>query len=248
MSAQKKAINDYLQALLQDVDEEACAEPLTDTQSIQQKKMLGLETLIAEIPDTLVEEVVEVKVKAEVIVETVIETVIEPVIEPVIEKIDVAPIEEAVPDWAQKDFQCLMFSVSGLTLAVPLVKLNSVMPWTDKLVETPNQTDWYLGLVNNHGRNVKIIDTALMVLPENRHADLSVDPKHRFSHILLVNGSTWGLACDSIGDVIWLSADQVKWRSNKTKRPWLAGTAREHLCALMDTEVFADMINEKTKA
>ena len=130
-------------------------------------------------------------------------------------------------------------------LAVPLVKLNSVMPWSKKLVITPNQTDWYLGLVNNHGANVKVIDTALMVLPENRHADLTVDPKDRFSHILMVNDSTWGLACDSIGDVIWLDTEQVKWRSNKTKRPWLAGTAREHLCAIMDTEAFADMIDQQ---
>ena len=124
------------------------------------------------------------------------------------------------------------------------MKLNSVMPWSEKIVETPNQTDWYLGLVNHHGSNVKVIDTALMVLPENRHADLSLSHKERFSHVLLVNDSTWGLACDSIGDVISLDSDQVKWRSNKTRRPWLAGTVRGHLCALMDTEVFASMIND----
>jgi purine-binding chemotaxis protein CheW len=65
----------------------------------------------------------------------------------------------------------------------------------------------------------------------------------RASHILLVDDFNWGLACDEIGDVIWLSADDVKWRQNKRQRPWLAGTAIQQMCALIDTEVFADMLN-----
>lgn len=132
-----------------------------------------------------------------------------------------------------------------LDLAVPLIKLKSVMPWTDSIVETPNQTEWYLGLVQNHGTNVKVIDTALMVLPENRRTSLSDNHEEEFSHILLVNDGQWGLACESIGDVVWLSADKVKWRKSKQKRPWLAGTALDYLCALMDTDAFAQMLNEK---
>ena len=71
------------------------------------------------------------------------------------------------------------------------------------------------------------------------------DADQRFSHILLVDDYSWGLACDEIGDVIWLSSDDVKWRKNKQQRPWLAGTAIEQMCALMDTEVFADMLNQQ---
>lgn len=251
MSKQQQAINDYLQALLLDVDDEP--EAVEDAPILTQTKTLGLEQLVAEIPDTIVE------TEIEQVTETSLQSPVE--LEPAVELthsvdsqlLDVNPVaevatQEIIPEWAQQAFQCLLFNVSGLTLAVPLIKLNSVMPWSEKLVETPNQTDWYLGLVNNHGANVKVIDTALMVLPENRHADLSLSPEQRFSHVLLVNDSTWGLACDSIGDVIWLDADQVKWRTNKTRRPWLAGTVREHLCALMDTEVFADMMNDKTSA
>jgi len=245
MSKQQQAINDYLQALLLGVDDEPLA--VEEAQPEQQTKVVGLEELVAEIPDTIVETtteiVIETKLDQSVETEALVEVVTEVAAEesaPVIEK------EELIPEWAQQAFQCLLFNVSGLTLAVPLVKLNSVMPWSESLVATPNQTDWYLGLVNQHGTNVKVIDTALMVLPENRHADLSAKLEDRFSHVLLVNDSTWGLACDSIGDVIWLDSEQVKWRNNKTKRPWLAGTAREHLCAIMDTEVFADMMDKKT--
>ena len=67
----------------------------------------------------------------------------------------------------------------------------------------------------------------------------------RLGHILLVDDYKWGLACDSIGDVVWLTKDEVKWRQNKQTRPWLAGTSLQHLCAIMDTEVFANMLNNQ---
>lgn len=260
MNKQKQAINDYLQALLVDPSDEAVS--VSEVQVETKIHTLGLENLVAEVLDTAVESTepvgevrTEVQQQASAAPEDLVEE--EPVKPaPCIAREQTAEIEisapvkveEIVPDWAQQAFQCLLFKVSGLMLAVPLIKLNSVMPWTDKLVATPNKTDWYLGLVNNHGVNVKVIDTAVMVLPENRHVDLSVDLRDRFSHVLLVNDCRWGLACDSIGEVIWLHADQVKWRNNKTRRPWLAGTFREHLCALMDTEVFADMMDQKVTA
>ncbi|HEY9050561.1 MAG TPA: chemotaxis protein CheW [Gammaproteobacteria bacterium] len=239
---QQQAIADYLDALLADVND----EPATETQLDEPRVVnLGLQALVAEVP-----EIVELKtetpvetpaeIEPEVKVETTTETKVEVKTEPVVQS-----GEPIIPDWAEHSFQCLLFKVSGLTLAVPLVKLNGVIPWNDKIVWTPNKTDWYLGLVQNHGKNVKIIDTALMVLPENRRGHLAQEPGERFSHILLVDDSTWGLACDSIGDVIWLTSDKVKWRNSKQQRPWLAGTAIEQMCALMDTEVFADMLNEK---
>ena len=259
MSNQQKAIDDYLQALLQDVANVEVVTPpqFEEAEAVVQTKPLGLDKLVAEIPEVIVEteivtehktEVVEVEVIEEPVTETELEVKEKRAVEEQVAVEQVVQNEQGIPVWAEQAFQCLLFNVSGLTLAVPLVKLNSVIPWSKKLVETPNQTDWYLGLVNHLGSNVKVIDTALMVLPENRRANIELDPAERFSHILLVDNGRWGLACDTIGDVIWLNAEEVKWRKNKTQRAWLAGTALEHLCAVMDTEVFADMLNEKTGA
>lgn len=149
----------------------------------------------------------------------------------------------STPDWAESRFQCLLFKVGGLSLAVPLIKLNGVIPWSDRVVETPNQTEWYLGVLVNHDKKVQVIDTAVMVLPEEHRKNMAAEPADRLSHILLVDDQRWGLACDSIGEVIWLKKDDVKWRSNKTKRPWLLGTAIDQMCAVMDTEAFAEMLN-----
>lgn len=246
-SSQQKAINDYLQALLLEVDEEP-AEPLPYQES--QPVTLGLEQLVAEIPEVIVETETETETETE-LSEAIELTEPELEIEVANERapqIQLEENEQGVPNWAVERFQCLMFNVSGLQLAVPLVKLNSVIPWTEKIVETPNQTEWYLGLVPHLNKNVKVIDTAVMVLPENRRQGIAEDPKDRFSHILLVNDSQWGLACDSIGEVIWLMAEEVKWRKNKQQRPWLAGTSLDHLCAVVDTEVFAEMLNQQVSA
>ncbi len=246
-SAQEKAINDYLEALLQEVPDDDSAEPTVSPQVSQQAAepaaevlpheepeeappVVGLEQLVAQVPEVITE------------VETVTETQIEQVVEKAIEE----PVieESGVPEWAQSRFQCLLFNVSGLSLAVPLVKLNSVIPWNEDITHTPNQTEWYLGLIQHLQNQIKVIDTALLVMPENRRHKIEEDPNQRFSHILLVDNYRWGLACDSIGDVIWLEKDDVKWRKDKSSRAWLSGTSLEHLCAIMDTEVFAQMLNK----
>lgn len=231
----QQAISDYLDALLQDLPDEAETSPPV-LLAEKPLKVVGLEQLIAEVQVLETAPVAEVVIAPPVVAE---QSIVEAVTAPA----PAAAETPVVPEWATHPFQCLLFKVSGLTLAVPLVKLNSVMPWTDDITQTPNKTSWYLGLVQSHDSNVKVIDTALMVLPENRRSSIDLNPSHRFSHILLVDDYNWGLACDAIGEVIWLDQHKVKWRKNKTQRPWLAGTVLEQLCAIMDTEAFAEMMN-----
>jgi purine-binding chemotaxis protein CheW len=219
--------------------------------------VIGLENLVEQIPEEWPEESREEPAPATT--ETVVEPVTEVQAEPVTEVDQTQPVvteatvdeprpqvqQSPVPEWAEQRFQCLLFKVSGLSLAVPLVKLNSVIAWDENITETPNQTDWYLGLIQHLQKQVKVIDTALLVLPENRRDALDLASADRLGHILLVDDYKWGLACDSIGDVVWLTKDEVKWRQNKQTRPWLAGTSLQHLCAIMDTEVFANMLNNQ---
>jgi len=244
----QQAMADYLNALLL----ESHATPVVQKPVLEEKPVTlrKLEQLMAEVDAA---PVVQVPVAPSILMTQVVTetSVIPPRIRTVVPapavQTSVVPTSTvpapAIPDWAAAPFQCLLFKVSGLTLAVPLVKLNSVMPWTDKITQTPSKTRWYLGLVQSHEANVKVIDTALMVLPENRRNSIDLAPSHRFSHILLVDNYNWGLACDAIGDVIWLDKHKVKWRTDKTRRPWLAGTVLEQLCAIIDTEVFAQMMN-----
>jgi len=250
-------LHDYLEALLLEIpdDDVSSINPetpqvklvKTDIQSLPHEEpkvetpaVIGLENLVAQVP-TIPE--VETVTVTETVTETIVETEVVSEPEAAIETVD-----SGVPDWAEERFQCLLFNVSGLSLAVPLVKLNSVISWNeDEITETPNQTSWYLGLIKHLEKQVKVIDTALLVMPENRRTNIGEPSVNRLGNILLVDDYKWGLACDSIGDVIWLSKEDVKWRKNKQTRAWLSGTSLEHLCAIMDTEVFAQMLTDNPK-
>ncbi|WP_435104300.1 chemotaxis protein CheW [Arhodomonas sp. AD133] len=155
---------------------------------------------------------------------------------------DAAPVNApGIPEWAQPEFQALLFSVGELKLAVPLVKLHSVIPWSEHIATMPRQPDWAHGMMRYRDKNVVVIDTARMVLPP-QHARADAEAGEP-AHILIVGDGRWGLACRSIGEVVRLKPDEVRWRSQRGQRPWLAGTVLGRLCALMDTGAFADMLN-----
>ena len=64
--------------------------------------------------------------------------------------------------------ECLLFKVAGsLTLAVPLVRLSGILQWNGETTQVPGHAEWFLGLVPNRGRQVKVIDMAKFVIPEN---------------------------------------------------------------------------------
>jgi purine-binding chemotaxis protein CheW len=151
------------------------------------------------------------------------------------------PVTETVPEWARQDFQALLFQVGRLSLAVPLIKLHSVIPWTDGISALPNRPRWCLGAMRYRDRNMVVIDTARLVLPPDRRED-PADGAAGHGHILVVGDGRWGLACHTVGEVIRLRPDEVKWRGAHSRRPWLAGTVLGRLCALMDTGAFADML------
>lgn len=155
------------------------------------------------------------------------------------------PAATAQPDWAEGEFQCLLFQVAGLTLAVPLARLSGVAPWDDAaLTEMPNHSPWFLGLREHHGLRARLVDVAAIVLPPTQYAQLAPADSGRLGKVVMIDDNRWGLACDAVGDVITLSRDDVKWRTGKGRRPWLAGTVIEHMCALLDTDALARMLGE----
>lgn len=147
-----------------------------------------------------------------------------------------------LPDWAQGEFQCLLFRVAGLTLALPLAKLGGVLPWDPEAVTPmPNHQPWFLGLREHLGHQVKLIDVAKVVLPAERAC-----AGYGLGKVILIDAGRWGLAVTDVAEVITLSAEAVKWRKREPAatdhRAWLAGTVIEHMCALIDSEAFAGML------
>ena len=153
--------------------------------------------------------------------------------------------ESALPEWAREKFQCLLFYVGSLKLAVPLVKLTRIQPWGDHITATPGRPDWFLGLLAQDGGKTGVIDTGRLVFPRDRRSQAAEQAQESEpGHILLVEGGRWGLTCDSLGEVVELNPEAVRWRTQRTARRWLAGTVLDQMCALLDVEVLARMVAE----
>ncbi|MBA1192564.1 chemotaxis protein CheW [Pseudomonas entomophila] len=143
------------------------------------------------------------------------------------------------PAWAAEPFECLLFDVAGLTLAVPLVCLGSIYPLAGQAL-TPlfGQPDWFLGILACQAGNLKVLDTARWVMPD-RYRD---DFRQGLQYVISVQGYEWGLAVHQVSRSLRLDPSEIKWRSQRGQRPWLAGTVIEHMCALLDVAELAELI------
>jgi len=152
----------------------------------------------------------------------------------------------AQPDWAQNTFQCLSFQVAGVTLAAPLEKLNGIVELAEEITELPGYAPWVVGLLPNRGQNVQVVDIAQIIMPDEGRAT-SVPISERMKFIILLEDGKFGMAVDSISQVLNLEPDEVRWRSEQSKRPWLAGTVIEKMCALLEIDLLCQQLEAGMK-
>jgi len=209
------AIDNYLQALLTEVDE---YDPVTECEQ-------------------------EIAVETPPIIEPV------PVIKSVavssgtVQEVDDGRAAEIIPSWAEETFHCLMFKVNGITLSIPLASLQTIIEWNEEPSVMPGQPKWHLGVMLSRDAKVGIIDTAKIIMPE-RLSSRAHGERQTGGYILVVGDGRWGLACDSIVSTELFSKDMIRWRTGRGKRPWLAGTAKDQLCAVLDIAALLGMITK----
>jgi purine-binding chemotaxis protein CheW len=209
------------------------AQALVDERNALQ---VYFDALLREIPDELPEAPASIETPAPT---AVVATPVAPAVAPA-----AAAVPAEIPSWGQSRFQAMLFKVGGLTLAVPLVELSGVQEWgAHKVTPLPNHVPWFLGLTRYRERSAPVIDTARLVLPDERRKLLDSMPSDRLTRIVFIDEGRWGLACDEVAEVVNLQTDQVRWRTTRTSRGWLAGTVIEHMCALIDPSAFARMLN-----
>ncbi len=152
-------------------------------------------------------------------------------------------LANGLPSWAQSRFDVLLFQVAGLTLAVPLISLGQIQPITDELTPLFGQADWFMGLQPTPQGKIRTVNTAKFVMPERYQDSFLKNAKY----VMSINGVPWGLAVDSVNQPIRLDLDEVKWRTDRSKRPWLAGTLKSHMCALLDIPMIGKILTSADK-
>lgn len=217
---------------------------LVDQQHAMDAYLDGLLAEVTEAPLPVAEEEPAVVVDlrpAEVVPEVVVDTKPEPA--PVVE---VQAEEEGLPDWAEAQFQCLIFTVHGLKLAVPLERLNGILTWSDEISPMPGHAPHFRGLLQAHDVNVRVVDPAMLVMPEDRTPpEIGEEGRETPKNIILIDDKKWGLAADNVSETVTLNPDEVRWRTARGTRKWLAGTVIEHMCALLDADEFARILESR---
>ena len=268
----QQALQSYLDGLLQDAFEDlpAADGPALDDfeRAVQLEQQRDAERLarspVLERTQPLVlptvrlpvaEPVVEAPVVAEPVVEVAVQ--VEPqalaevvVAEPVAvaEALQQPPhppeLPSGRPEWAEEPFECLLFDVAGLTMAVPLVSLGSIYTLEgQELTPLFGQPDWFLGLLPCQTGNLRVIDTARWVLAERYRSEF----RDGLQYVISIQGCEWGLAVHQVSHSIRLEPQQVKWRGQRSQRPWLAGTVIEQMCALLDVQALAMMLADDAR-
>ena len=234
LAEQTEALTLYLDALFAD-------KPLSLPVPVSAPPPPMASTRVIDLPVTRVESAVVPAPVAEVVAAPA-PPVRTPAVETGLQVAAATQKPERRPDWASEPFPCLLLKVHGLLLALPLVKLNRILAWVEPTL-IPGYAPWLLGVLHqaDQDRNLKVVDTAALVMPERLGQVVMSGPGHQ--HIVMVGDGEWGLTCENVSSIITIDPDKVRWRSNRTKRPWLAGTVVEHLCALLDAERLAELLS-----
>ncbi|WP_297792184.1 chemotaxis protein CheW [uncultured Marinobacter sp.] len=170
----------------------------------------------------------------------------EPVVRKPAPKVDVSqpePEPEPVsppsrPEWSEQPFECLIFTVAGLQLAVPLILLGAIHRIEESIKPIPGSPRWYMGIRVDRDHNLRVVDTAEWIMAGRAPANA----RDNYRFVIRLDNSDWGLACDDVAQSFTLKPDEVRWRTARSKRPWLAGTVVNHMCALIDVRTMANLL------
>ncbi|MEC7376706.1 MAG: chemotaxis protein CheW [Pseudomonadota bacterium] len=142
------------------------------------------------------------------------------------------------PEWSEQPFECLIFTVAGLQLAVPLILLGAIHRIEEEIRPIPGSPRWYMGIRPDRDQNLRVVDSAEWIMAGR----VPANARDNYRFVIRLDNSDWGLACDDVAQSFTLRPEEVRWRTARSKRPWLAGTVIDHMCALIDVRTMADLL------
>lgn len=176
-----------------------------------------------------------------VIDKIIVKEIVEPVVAPETQ-VGITPpsVTKNLQEVLDDEFQVLFFKVAGLTLAVPLVSLGGIVK-VERINHIFGRPSWFLGVQTHREEQLNIVDTCAWVMPEKYTDKLAQSVNYQY--LVLLEGSNWGLTCESLVNAVKINKSQVNWRSQAGKRPWLAGVVKEQMCGILHVQTLVEMLN-----
>ncbi|GGA98645.1 chemotaxis protein CheW [Agarivorans gilvus] len=150
-----------------------------------------------------------------------------------------ALVQESASEWqnieTDNEFQVLFFEVAGVTFGVPLTNLGGIHRITE-VSPLFGKPAWFSGIMIEREQKLSVVDTAKWVMPGQ-----PFEPSYKY--LVMLGETPWGLSCEKLLGTERLNKEDVKWRSQPGKRPWLAGMVKQKMCALLHVEELQAMLS-----
>lgn len=138
-------------------------------------------------------------------------------------------------------FQVLLCQICGVTIAIPLVELGSIMQIT-KFTNQGQKQSWFKGLFVKGDQTYTCIDMSAQIAPHRYEKN---DSANEYRYLVQLGKSDYALCCNNVETTLEIEKPDVKWRSDITKQPWLAGMLKDKMCALVDgAEMVRDVLKQ----
>jgi len=136
-------------------------------------------------------------------------------------------------------FNVSVFLVSGLKLAIATDKISKVLniPSSVSLLDMKSKQNVH-GLLEN-GSSTVVVNTSALVMPNMSDHGKANKP----GKIIIIKESNVGFTCDVEIESFQQNKNEIRWRTEKTKRKWLAGTVVSRQMALLDIDRIIEDIN-----
>ena len=244
-ASQAKAMQDYFQSLLNDVDDSAVNPEFSDMPMVAQPVRSSEPELplpVAGSPVVTQERTQQLNQLLSTVIE--IPEVVAPT--EVIASPDVVDVpvetksESVVEEWQnispEKEFPALFFVVSGITFAVPLTDLGGIHQ-LEKVTPLFGKPEWFSGVMTHRDTQLNVVDSTRWFMPGQINKD-------SYQYLVMLGESQWGIECHTLIGTETLRYDQIKWRDKPGKRPWLAGMVKEKMCALLHVQELLTLLQQ----
>ncbi len=146
------------------------------------------------------------------------------------------PDQPNIPVWGRRPFDCLTLNISGTRLLIPAAKVDHVECVSDKVTRLPVKNEVMHGILSIRGRSVVIIDLFRLITATTLGDETMHDETTRCSvkHAVVMRDSSYAIASDSIGSMVNLQPESIRWNDSVFNNKYFCGIASEQLCPLLD--------------
>ncbi len=130
-----------------------------------------------------------------------------------------------------------VFLVSGLKLAISADKISDVIDIPKEIKFPDKQLQQRVPGLGVDGSTVTVISTPILVMPNRKG--------NKPNKIIMIKGANTGFTCDDVIESLAQVKNDICWRTDSTKRKWLAGTVVTRQMALLDVDKIIEDVKPK---